>query len=390
MKSKMILVVLALVVTAFLSACGGGGQGGDSSVNPPSNDKTPPEIKTKTPDNNDTGVALDESIVIVWNEKVKAVTTDNLEVKEEVAGTVLALKTPTTADKTTTFKTASDFKGSTKYRATLKNVSDESGNLFASISWTFTTTSSSGSAVKPKIVDWTPIQGAVNVPRDINPSATFNKKNIDSASLTGNVKMTADGVAVPGSFALSEGVVTFTATGGLLPASAHIIYSIVNAKDTDGNQMDGDFALDFHTGTTVGTLAMSTFYGIMKNGAATGHFDPATGISNVLVDGLITDAAAAKKPMNIVTGKKYQAKFACASIPANLPIQLQLKQDVSPWQSYATVNTTCNGGIVTANFPVTDHLPTSGNDPAARFAINHGLKAGKYDFGDVFFIEVSQ
>jgi hypothetical protein len=383
MKRNIMMWLMAALTVAVLTACGGGAGGGGDDGSVP--DKTPPSIQSMTPDDGATAVATNVTIKVVWSEAVVNVAAANFELKEFVSGSVIAINAPTVNGKETDFKPTADLKPATKYQATVKNVSDQSGNLFASQTWTFTTASGGGGNTTPKPVDWTPITGATNVPLDIQPQVTFDA-NIDPASATpANVRM--NNGAVAGTIVVNEKVVIFV-PNALLTANAEQVYTVSGVKDMAGNVMSGVFNLPFKTGSSIGTLDITTFTAIINGGASRGTWSPATGVADVLLDGKSWDFAVRKTPINVKNATTYRATFTCTSVPANLPIQVELKMDAAPNTSYALLNTTCNGKVI-ANLPATEKLPASGNDPNGRFAINVGAKAGKYTLSSAMFIETT-
>ena len=80
----------------------------------------------------------------------------------------------------------------------------------------------------------------------------------------------------------------------------------------------------------------------------------------------------------IIKDKKYRATFACVSVPANLPVQMQLKENGGSYEIYASVSAPCNGTVTVVLVPTKDNT-------VGRFNINFGGAVGEYTIGPVKF-----
>jgi len=106
------------------------------------NDITPPDVNSTNPDNNATGVALNQNITAVFSEAMDPtdINTTSFTLVTSIGGTPIA-GTVSYAGTTATFNPTNDLNTSTEYNATITaGVRDLAGNaMLATKTWVFTT-----------------------------------------------------------------------------------------------------------------------------------------------------------------------------------------------------------------------------------------------------------
>jgi hypothetical protein len=160
---------------------------------------------------------------------------------------------------TATFAPAAPLTLSLVYTATITTQAQNAGGvaLAANYVWTFTTL---GAVAPPTVTAVLPLNLAINVPTNAQPSATFSKA-MDAATLTTASFTLKQGLtAVTGTVALNA--VTNTATfSPTAPLSAGLVYTATvttAAKDTGGLSLAANYVWTFTTASTPPTVLSVT------------------------------------------------------------------------------------------------------------------------------------
>lgn len=141
--------VIAVGLALGLTACGGGGGGGGSSSGTGTgtfdpNDTTAPQIIASSPGPNATGVALDVTLTVTFDEDVIAASAEvGVSVKRTSDSSVIfGTATYNSSTRTVSFVPNSPLAEYTQYTVSVSSVSDFSGNYISTsnpIAWVFTT-----------------------------------------------------------------------------------------------------------------------------------------------------------------------------------------------------------------------------------------------------------
>jgi len=135
-------------------------------------DTTAPVVSTKSPDVDDTDVALNAQPSITFDESVTGVSNTTFKVKDG-ADIVSGLVSFDAASKTATFYPDEDLKGGTLFTVEVTaGIQDLSGNAFVADSWTFTT---EPDLAAPEFLNPSPTNGESGVPIDTSIVGQFNE-----------------------------------------------------------------------------------------------------------------------------------------------------------------------------------------------------------------------
>src|SRR5450759_4536953 len=144
--TKPLMWFMALLLTAFIAGCGGGGNGSPA-------DTTAPTVSLIAPANAATGIALNANITATFSEAMDAstITTTTFTLKQ---GTASISGAVTYVGKTAVFNPTSNLTASLVYTATVTTgVKDLAGNaLAANKTWSFTTGTTVAAGPKPVIL----------------------------------------------------------------------------------------------------------------------------------------------------------------------------------------------------------------------------------------------
>ena len=157
------VILLTIFISISLIACGSGG--GDSTTTPP--DTTPPTVKSTSPTNGATGVAINTVITATFSENMNAQTINMITFTVKDAGNNPVSGTVTYTGSTATFTPLGNLSYNTDYTATISTgAKDISGNaLTAEYVWSFTTESRWAVAQNGNIVEVAYKNSATDVPQ---------------------------------------------------------------------------------------------------------------------------------------------------------------------------------------------------------------------------------
>lgn len=182
-------------------------------------------LKTTTPEDGDSDVAVDTVLTALFEGEINAtaatfaLSDSGIPVSGTTSfGTTLATFTPD-----------SDLDFSTDYTATISGVKDLLGNTLADQTWSFTTQSDD---IKPQLLSTSPANNATGVAVGTTVSATFDE------DVTGTIKFivqNSDGNSIAGNITVSGATVTFTPTSSLDSSESYAVF-VSGVTDLSGNK----------------------------------------------------------------------------------------------------------------------------------------------------------
>ncbi|WP_342549006.1 Ig-like domain-containing protein [Paenibacillus sp. FSL P2-0089] len=158
-----------------------------------------PRVLSLTPGNDETDVAIDDNLVVMFNQPVTAATGDDNKFKifkaadlstpvETIPADDASRVTVNPATNTATINPGKDFDAGAKYAVTVDAnafTNGASGNAaITAEEWSFTTVAGPGDTEAPTVSDYSPVPGAVGVTIDTNLTLTFSE---DVTTDSGNI-----------------------------------------------------------------------------------------------------------------------------------------------------------------------------------------------------------
>lgn len=288
-----------------------------------------PVVSAMNPADKQTGVALNQSIVIEFSEPMDKTTinTSTVIVKqgsETVQGTVEYSGT------SATFTPTKDFDPNAVYNVTLTTgAKDLAGNAIASNLVATFTTGAAADVMLPMVNATDPLNNATGIARNKIPGVTFSEA-MDEATINTETFILKQGTSsVEGTVSYSEMTASFTPTN-VLAANTTYTATITNgAKDLAGNALAANVSWEFTTGGTASMLAAvnlgtSGNYVILAqtaiNNSPTSAITGDVGLSPAAasyITGMDLIAATGYATSTQVTGKIYAADMADPT-PINL------------------------------------------------------------------------
>lgn len=316
MKTKNLLLTLAIMFIAFFSGCAE-----DDFVEI---DGVCPVVVSTVPVNGATNVPLDQVISVTFNEEMNPVTINQTSFTlkngtSQIAGVI------TYINKTATFKPSALLAPNTTYSARLtRTVMDLTGNAIQTeTNWTFST----GLTVTPMVTSTDPDNNANNVFLNKVVSVNFNMPMKASTINATTYTLKQGTTAVSGTVSYSGTTAVFIPT---LPLAPNTLYTATVSKavtNLDNTTLIADYVWKFTTGALVAPTVTSTdpinnSTGIGLNKTITANFsmimDPSTIIATTFtlkqgtttIAGAVTysGSTASFKPTNaLLEGKVYTA-----------------------------------------------------------------------------------
>ena len=316
MKTKNLLLTLAIMFIAFFSGCAE-----DDFVEI---DGVCPVVVSTVPVNGATNVPLDQVISVTFNEEMNPATINQTSFTlkngtSQIAGVI------TYINKTATFKPSALLTPNTTYSARLtRTVMDLTGNAIQTeTNWTFST----GLTVTPMVTSTDPDNNANNVFLNKVVSVNFNMPMKASTINATTYTLKQGTTAVSGTVSYSGTTAVFIPT---LPLAPNTLYTATVSKavtNLDNTTLIADYVWKFTTGALVAPTVTSTdpinnSTGISLNKTITADFsmimDPSTFTATTftLKQGTTTIAGAVTysgskasfKPTNpLLEGKIYTA-----------------------------------------------------------------------------------
>ncbi len=252
MKTRVLPFLGAIIFSAFMTGCGGGG-GGFTPVSPTQpSDTTKPAVNATTPAPNSVGVNLNQAITVTFTESIDpgTITPNTFIVADATGAAVPSTVTYEQSSKTATFHHELLLPNTT-YTATITTgVKDLAGNAMAdSYSWQFTT-GETQDTTPPTVLFTFPASNSVGVAMNTAVAATFSEA-IDPATINGQTFiLVKDGATqVAGSVTYVGTTALFKPTGNLLSGASYTATITTGVKDLAGNTMAESFTWGFTTGS---------------------------------------------------------------------------------------------------------------------------------------------
>ena len=373
MKKSLKLVFAGLVLFA-LSACGGGGLE-DSQT---SEDHTAPTVTVFVPANSFNNVPTDVIVSATFSEPIQAVNAGNLQVLTN--GTAISGNVTFSNGNKVNFKPSANLAVNTTYTATVSGVKDLAGNSSANYSWSFTTAGSNSSdTTSPSITAFSPGSNQANVLLSSPIKVTFSEA-VDPVSVnTNHFFLNSGNAAIPCSVSTNGNIATLTPSSTLTANTAYTPTVTVGIKDLSGNPLTASSSWSFTTGSLSGGVIQTflpvngTFFS--AGGVAQATFIASTGVVTVNTASNAWDVSLRWPSVSYVSGGIYRASFSCSSNPQR-NVEVQFKQNISPFTVYGSANVACSGTVTT-------DITSSVTDNAGRMNINFGAATGAYTVGAV-------
>jgi hypothetical protein len=244
-------------------------------------DTTPPTMVRSSPAQGQTGVPVNAPIGVEFSERMDpaSLVPANWTVRDNITFQNVPGMVQVDADgRTAAFVPQRPLAAGRSHSVFLSTaIRDAAGNaLGGSRSFSFTTTFAADEA-RPRLLSTSPADGALGVPVNALVVLQFDEP-VDPIAVPRGIRISAAGVAVPGSFALSDGNrrATFTSAAALLGNAEHAVVVSTDLTDLVGNPLDNPTSFAFRTGTA-GDVARPTVTAI----------DPASGATGVGTDALV-------------------------------------------------------------------------------------------------------
>jgi len=217
-------------------------------------DTTPPTVSTVTPVDGSGDVSLGTTVSATFSEAIApaSVTSTSFVLRDGNRNAVSA--SVSTSGSTATLQPSSNLEPSTTYTATLlsgpSGIKDTSGNALASDhTWSFTT--AAPDTTPPTVSSVTPADGATNVSRGTNVTATFSEP-ISGTSVTAAsfVLRDGNGDAVSASVSASGSTATLQPSTALQPSTTYtatLVSGPSGIKDSSANALASDYTWSFTT-----------------------------------------------------------------------------------------------------------------------------------------------
>jgi methionine-rich copper-binding protein CopC len=208
-----------------------------------STDTTSPTVTAKSPSAGATNVSTATGVTATFSEPVQNVTTSTFKLKNSATATgVPATVTLDSTQQVATLYPSSPLAAGTKYTATLTTgIKDLAGNsLPSSVSWSFTTGSSTGDSVAPTVTAKSPSAGATNVSTGTDVTVTFSEPVQGVSTSTFKLKNTATSMLVAGTTVTldsTQKVATLHPGSPLATGTKYVVNLTAGIKDLAGNAL---------------------------------------------------------------------------------------------------------------------------------------------------------
>ncbi len=244
-------------------------------------DTTPPVMLRSSPAQGQTGVPVNTPIGVEFSERMDpaSLVPANWTVRDNITFQNVPGMVQVDADgRTAAFVPQRPLAAGRSHSVFLSTaIRDAAGNaLGGSRSFSFTTSFAADEA-RPRLLATSPAAGALGVPVNALVVLQFDEP-VDPISVPRGVRILVAGVAVPGSFALSDGNrrATFTSAAALLGNAEHAVVVSTDVTDLVGNPLDNPASFAFRTGTA-GDVVRPTVTVV----------EPANGATGVATDALV-------------------------------------------------------------------------------------------------------
>ena len=229
-------------------------------------DTTAPTVSSSSPAEGESGVAINSTIFVTFSEEVQSstVNTSTFTVSDgsgNISGSV------SYTGMTATFTASGNLTHSTTYTARISSeVRDLAENEMASdYTWSFTTTDD---ADPPTVSSTSPPNGGAGVAINRTITATFSEE-MQSSSLDTSTFTVSDGTDnIGGSVSYNDTTATFTPSSNLSVYTAYTARITTGVKDFGGNAMESLYTWSFMTTGDVDFTAPTVSSTSPVNGAA--------------------------------------------------------------------------------------------------------------------------
>ena len=320
--------LMGLLLVAFVAGCGGGGSGGGNPA-----DTTAPTVNSIAPADTATGVALNTTVIAVFNEVMNPLTFTTTTFTLMQGTTVVAGAVSYTGT-TATFNPTGNLAASTAYTATVTTgAKDLAGNALAvAKTWSFTT-GTTADTTAPIVSSTIPADAATGVAVNANITATFSEA-IDPATVTNSSFTLKQGTTVVAGAVTSPSTTAakFNPTSDLANNTTYTATITTGVRDLAGNPVAVNTTWSFTTIATVVSgrqpvdLGLAGNYVILaKAGISTVPTSAVTGnigvspIDSTAITGfsLTMDSTGTFSTASQVSGMVYAADYTSPT-PANL------------------------------------------------------------------------
>jgi hypothetical protein len=252
MKTRVSLLLGAILIAAYLTGCGGSGGGVTANSPPQQKDTSKPAVNSTTPEHNSVAVEPNRAITVTFNEPIDpaTITTNTFIVADVTGAAVTGSVTYEESSKTATLRHGGLFP-LTAYTATVTTgVKDLAGNAMgASYAWQFTT-GEAPDITPPTVLATFPALNAGAVVMNTAVAVTFSEA-IDPATINAQtfILMKDGATQVAGSATYFGTTALFRPTGNLLAGASYTVKITGGVKDLAGNALAEDFTWGFTTGS---------------------------------------------------------------------------------------------------------------------------------------------
>jgi len=204
-------------------------------------DTTAPEVVLVSPEAGLTGVPINADLQVLFDEPVRATSLEQVQVR--VGGSPIAVtRTLSNGNRTLTLTPAVPLTANTVHTIAVSGVRDTAGNTGAPESFSFTT-GPGADFVAPAAPEFSPANGATNVPVSGTIQVTFSEA-MNPISMTNNnlvLLVQATGTPVPTSMSFSADLrtVILTPTPSLAPGTQYQVIANSAVTDLAGNGVFG-------------------------------------------------------------------------------------------------------------------------------------------------------
>jgi methionine-rich copper-binding protein CopC len=219
----------------------------DPTGDPLATDKTPPTVTLTDPTNTATGIPLNKTINITFNEQMDPATITSSSITLTQGTTPIAATVSYTGTIATLTLTGNLTPNKVYTGTVTTGVKDVAGNALASI-FTFNFTSGAAPDVTPPVVSSSdPANSSTAVALSKIVTVTFNEA-MDPLTITGSTFTLKQGTtAVTGTVTYTGTQASFIASGNLLPGTVYTGTISTGVKDVAGNAMVSNYTFSFTT-----------------------------------------------------------------------------------------------------------------------------------------------
>jgi hypothetical protein len=231
--------------TTTTSGGGGGGGGGGGSSS------TKPTVKSVSPANDATGVAVNTHVTATFSKAMDAstISEETFTLKDPNQSEVLASVTYNSSSKTATLEPAALLASNSVYTATITtDVKDTDGkNLASEKAWSFTTTSDT---TPPQIESVSPAGGAQDIALNTTVYAVFSEDLDESAINSSSFTLKNGNIQIPGEVTYNDGdkKIDFTPSNDLIANTTYTATVFASVTDSAGNPLTSNHVWSFKTG----------------------------------------------------------------------------------------------------------------------------------------------